>query len=256
VLPVPTRAPPWTAGDDLLIRSGPMRLRGWCLSLLFLSTGCASVSAYRRSSDEISGVARRLCEQGLLSWPDLARFPPDMAPRDYVRPEDLAWLQAHPEVIPPETPPEAGSPRCEVSDPHIIFGDFATVAVDEAQVSLQRTSVGWRMAYWLPEESRVEAARPRSLDSGAARATGRLWGPELVYTPEAVEQGVKGRMVIRCVITRAGLATSCRVLEPLPLMVQPALDMIASSRYQPVLWNGKPVDMAYTFTFHLKPPKR
>ncbi|NPC70952.1 hypothetical protein HPP05_14455 [Corallococcus exiguus] len=247
--------------------------RGLCLSLglllPWLGTGCASLSRGLRGPGEITDKARRLCEHNLLAWPDLSRFPADMAPQDYVRPEDLAWLQAHPEVPPPVTKPPSQPGLCEVQAPSVL-GDFATVAVklrpttdEEAppgdiMATFQETPGGWRLVYWLPEEAALPAQAIGAnvpLFSEALIQPWKLSGTDLVYTREALQERVQGLMVIRCVITRRGNLTHCHTLKPLPFMVQPALEALWGSRYAPAKLDGEFVDVRYTFHFNLRAPR-
>ncbi|WP_147450186.1 energy transducer TonB [Corallococcus carmarthensis] len=239
-----------------------------CLLLPWLGTGCASLSRGFRGPGEITDKARRLCQHNLLAWPDLGRFPADMSPQDYVRPEDLAWLQAHPEVPPPVTPPPAQPGLCEVLSPSV-HGDFATVSVKlrpspEAEadappgdilVAFQETPAGWRLVYWLPEEAALPAQASGAnipLFSEALHRPLKLSGADLAYTREALEKGVQGMMAIRCVITRQGSLTHCHTLKPLPFMVQPALEALWGSRYAPAKLDGAFVDVRYTFYFNLR----
>ncbi|WP_208729668.1 energy transducer TonB [Corallococcus exercitus] len=241
--------------------------RGWCLSLglllAWLGTGCASLSASLGGTGEASEKARRLCEQGLLTWPDLARFPADMPPQDYVRSEDLAWLQAHPEAVPPEEPLSAQPPLCEVQDATNAEGDFTVVVMKlqppteqepegrNALLTFHRAPEGWRLTYWLPEDAQAGATNV-PLFSEAMPRPQKLSGQDLAYTREALQEGVQGLMAIRCVITRAGSVINCHTLKPLPLMVEPALKALWGSRYAPVTLAGKPIDVRYTFIFRMK----
>ncbi|GMU07263.1 energy transducer TonB [Corallococcus caeni] len=238
------------------------------LLLAWLGTGCASLSRGMRGPGEITDKARRLCEHHLLAWPDLARFPADMRPQDYVRPEDLAWLQAHPDVPPPVVKPPSEPGLCEILPP-TINGDFATVAVKlrpsagtdkdappgDFIAAFQETADGWRLAYWLPEEAAVPSQASGAnipLFSEAMKPPQKLSGPDLGYTREALQEGVQGLMVIRCVIARARTVTHCHTLKPLPLMVQPALDALWNSRFAPATLDGGFVDVRYTFHFNLR----
>ena len=233
-----------------------------CLLLPWMGTGCASVGTALGRTGEVSDKARRLCEQGLLSWPDLARFPADMPPQDYVRPEDLAWLGAHPEAVPPEEPLATRPPLCEVRSAST-EDDFAVVLMRlqppsehepkgrDTQLVFHRAPAGWRLAYWLPEDARSGATKV-PLYSEAMTRPQKLSGEDLVYTREALERNAQGVMAIRCVITRAGNVINCHPLLSVPLMVEPALRTLWGSRYSPATLNGDPIDVRYTFIYRMR----
>jgi protein TonB len=50
---------------------------------------------------------------------------------------------------------------------------------------------------------------------------------------------------VRCVITTTGTLQGCRVLQSLPYLEQPVLEALAHRRYTPVLFPGRPVNVAY-----------
>ncbi|RKH39537.1 energy transducer TonB [Corallococcus sicarius] len=247
---------------------GPLRLGRM---LLLLATvpgfGCATLSAHLKAPEEISEKARRLCMNSLLAWPELSRFPADMRPQDYVRPEDLAWLQAHPEVSPSIAKPPASPGLCEVL-PFSVEEGFAVVPVrtrpstpakgwpsGDILVAFLQTPLGWRAAYWLPEEAAFPpqvAAANVLLFSEAMTRPQKLSGNDVIYTKEALQARVQGLMVIRCVITRGGSVNGCHTLRPVPLMTQPALKTLWNQLYAPATLDGKSVDTRYTFYMRLR----
>ncbi|CAM4133339.1 energy transducer TonB [Corallococcus sp. ZKHCc1 1396] len=246
--------------------------------LPWLGSGCASVSGSTRGAEgEITEKARRLCEHGLLSWPDLSRFPADMRPEDSIRAEDLAYLQAHPESLPPSPRPPPSQPmRCEVKDPPNISEGFATVQVklwpgaeadgppvefpvDFVQPSVEWPRAGWRLAYWFAEEGAVSpqmaAAQVPFFSSDSMTRPKKLSGEEAAYTREAIEKRIQGQMAIRCVITREGNVINCHSLKSLPLMTPVALKALRGSRFEPATVDGKPLSVRYMFLFNLHLPR-
>ncbi|WP_158625077.1 energy transducer TonB [Corallococcus terminator] len=237
------------------------------LMLPWTGGGCASIAASVRGPEgEITEKARRLCELGLLSRPDLSLFPADMRPEDSIRPEDLAYLQAHPE-FPPSSPPPSQPLRCELKSPPNTDDGFATVQVKlrpgaeadgptaEFPVNFVRTSAGWRLAYWFAEEGAVSpqmAAAQVPFFSEPMTKPKKLSGEDLSYTQEAVEKRIQGHMAIRCVITREGSVINCHSLKSLPLMTPVALKMLWGSRFAPATLDGKPIAVRYMFHFKLK----
>ncbi|RKH54558.1 energy transducer TonB, partial [Corallococcus llansteffanensis] len=83
----------------------------------------------------------------------------------------------------------------------------------------------------------------------------QISGPQVSYTREAIEARVQGLMIVKCVITTEGKVERCRVIKPLPHMEQAVMDVLAASRYKPVTFQGRPVEVQYTFNFNLKLPR-
>lgn len=83
----------------------------------------------------------------------------------------------------------------------------------------------------------------------------KLSGPDPEYTKEALAAGIEGTMVIKCVITKEGKATKCRIIRPLPHMEQAVLQSLYRSRYTPVTLRGRPVAVDYTFYIRLSLPR-
>jgi protein TonB len=81
----------------------------------------------------------------------------------------------------------------------------------------------------------------------------RLSGREPQLTAEARAGRVQGTALVRCVITREGQVTRCRLLNRLPHMDQELLDALATWRVTPVLAGKQPVEVDYTFAFRLTP---
>jgi periplasmic protein TonB len=83
----------------------------------------------------------------------------------------------------------------------------------------------------------------------------QLEGRDPQYTREALEAHVEGVMVARCVITTAGRLEGCRILKPLPHMEQAVLASLATRRYTPVMYQGRPVSVQYVFQIRLVLPR-
>ncbi len=83
----------------------------------------------------------------------------------------------------------------------------------------------------------------------------KVSGPQAEYTREALEARVAGTMIVKCVITTEGRVERCRIIKPLPHMEKAVLDALTSSRYKPVTFQGRPVQVDYTFTLNFKLPR-
>jgi TonB family protein len=80
-------------------------------------------------------------------------------------------------------------------------------------------------------------------------------GPAPEYTPQAVDRGVEGTMVVRCVVTTVGVVRNCKVLKGLPYMNEAVISALLQRKYRPALSQGKPLDVYYTFNLRLKLPQ-
>ncbi len=76
----------------------------------------------------------------------------------------------------------------------------------------------------------------------------------VTYTTQALEARVEGTMIVRCTITVEGRVERCTVVKTLPFLEQAVLESLYSSHYTPVMYQGKPVSVGYTFTVKLVPP--
>ncbi|MCY1023264.1 energy transducer TonB [Pyxidicoccus sp. MSG2] len=70
-------------------------------------------------------------------------------------------------------------------------------------------------------------------------------------TDEAKAAHVSGKAVIQCVIKATGDVRDCVVKKPVPLMTEHLVDALHRSKFPPVVYKGKPIDVAYTFTITL-----
>ena len=75
------------------------------------------------------------------------------------------------------------------------------------------------------------------------------------YTKEALDAGVEGPVEVRCLITKAGEVTKCKMLKSLPHMDQAVLDAVATWRCEPASRGGAPVEMQHVFKLRLKLPR-
>ncbi len=80
-------------------------------------------------------------------------------------------------------------------------------------------------------------------------------GAPIQYTREALEARVAGLMIVKCVITTEGAIERCRIIKPLPHMEQAVLDSLYAQRYKPVTFQGRPVQVDYTFNIRLSLPR-
>jgi protein TonB len=79
-------------------------------------------------------------------------------------------------------------------------------------------------------------------------------GVPLQYTHEALRARVSGVIIAKCTITREGDVENCRIIKGLPFMDDAVLQSVTSRHYRPVTFQGRPVNVSYTFTVKLTLP--
>ncbi|QAT86567.1 TonB domain-containing protein [Corallococcus coralloides] len=82
-----------------------------------------------------------------------------------------------------------------------------------------------------------------------------LSGSQFSYTLEAQRAGVEGMIIAKCVITTEGRVRDCRIIRGLPFMDDAVLDALSSRQYQPLTFQGRAVNVSYTFNIRLKMPR-
>ena len=92
-------------------------------------------------------------------------------------------------------------------------------------------------------------------DYDAAMTAPRLVsGPEIQYTPAALEREVEGLVLVRCVVTVEGAVRSCQVVKGLPFMEEAVVTALEQRRYAPATLGGRAVNVRYTFKVRLELP--
>lgn len=74
------------------------------------------------------------------------------------------------------------------------------------------------------------------------------------YTREARDANVQGVVLAKCVITTFGTLERCRILKGIAAMDRAVLSALASWRYTPVLYRGKPTAVEYVIPIRLTLP--
>jgi periplasmic protein TonB len=92
------------------------------------------------------------------------------------------------------------------------------------------------------------------LDEATMTRPELISGPNPTYTVEAIQRGIRGTAVLRCVITEKGAVTGCRVIESLPGMDADLIRTFEQRRYKPATLGGKPVAVVYHFRVTMKMP--
>lgn len=79
----------------------------------------------------------------------------------------------------------------------------------------------------------------------------KISGRDPEYSREALAAGVDGMMIVRCVIELDGKLADCKVIKSLPYMENAVLSALATHRYTPVMFQGRPQRVNYTFNIKL-----
>ena len=69
---------------------------------------------------------------------------------------------------------------------------------------------------------------------------------------EALVAKVEGLIIAKCTITKEGSVTDCKLIKTLPYMDQAIISNLTARKYTPVMFQGQPVSVEYTFTFRIK----
>ncbi len=82
----------------------------------------------------------------------------------------------------------------------------------------------------------------------------KVAGREPQYTREALAARIEGLAIVKCVIRTDGTLANCRTIKSLPHMDREILAALATHRYTPVMYQGRPVSVDYVFNIRLKLP--
>ncbi|RKH45888.1 TonB family protein [Corallococcus sicarius] len=81
-------------------------------------------------------------------------------------------------------------------------------------------------------------------------------GRTIAYSREALATKAEGLVAVRCTITTKGRVENCRILKMVQHMDRAVLDSLQSRLYKPIQYQGRPVNVDYTFTMRLVAPRR
>lgn len=151
------------------------------------------------------------------------------------------------EPAPAPEPPPAPEPVVKAERPKA--SKRAARSSSEAKAAA-RTS----MAARVPEPRRPQtdgvslgSGEPVAFNPAVMTRPQRVSGRAPRLTPEAQAERVRGTALVRCVVTREGQVTNCRLLNGLPYMNQELLEALSTWRVTPATAQGKPIDVDYTF---------
>lgn len=149
----------------------------------------------------------------------------------------------------PSAPPSAQVPSASPATPQ------AEAPIAPPAVETKEPAVTAATAASITTAPATTAAAPEIMrfQDGMARPVA-LSAPSVTYTREARQARVEGTVLARCVITTSGSLTGCRIVKGLPYMDAAVLSALASSRYRPITYEGRPVNVDYVFSLKLVLP--
>jgi hypothetical protein len=132
-------------------------------------------------------------------------------------------------------------------------------------VLFERTPQGWRADFQLPEQERLHPFEPRTCSAVQGPAA-RRFGPGMSkprllagswpqYNREALEARVQGLFIARCRLTARGTTEDCCIVKPLPHLEWTVLRTLSRLRFEPVLYEGEPIDVEYVFNLRFSLPR-
>jgi periplasmic protein TonB len=80
----------------------------------------------------------------------------------------------------------------------------------------------------------------------------RIAGIDPSYPQVARLRGVKGTVIMRCVLTEKGLAQNCTILKSPAYLDDAVLSVASTWRFTPVTWQGRGVSVNYVFKVNFK----
>lgn len=75
-----------------------------------------------------------------------------------------------------------------------------------------------------------------------------------LYTREAIEAGVAGKMKVKCHVLADGSIRRCRVLKSLPHLSEAVVKRLESMRATPTMFQGEAIAIDFIFTFDFQMP--
>lgn len=95
------------------------------------------------------------------------------------------------------------------------------------------------------------ATSPMAFQDGMAQPV-RISGTDPSYPQVARLRGVKGTVIMRCVLTEKGLAQNCTILKSPAYLDDAVLSVANTWRFKPMTWQGRVVPVNYVFKINFK----
>ncbi|QSQ19740.1 energy transducer TonB [Pyxidicoccus parkwayensis] len=181
--------------------------------------------------------------------PPASSSKPKTQPKKPKKPDQIVQPKEIPKEVPKEAEPSEEPPQEEASEEEVeggVEGGVAGGVVGGVVGGVIGGVVGGQLG--------GTGTDVLPFGAGMTRPE-KISGPTPEYTREALEARVAGTMIVKCVVTVEGRVERCRIIKPLPHMDKAVMDALTSSRYKPVTFQGRPVQVDYTFTLNFKLPR-
>ncbi len=174
----------------------------------------ASTGTYRAPPSAVAGKGPK------YTWP-----PPPKAPK----PGQPAAAEEPVGFVQPPAPPEPVAAPAAAPEPVVQQAPVAAVAAPVAAAPVVNTN------------------KPQPFGEGMSRPS-PINPSEIKYPREAIESKASGVEIVRCTIGVDGSTSGCRVIKSVPFMDAPVLEALSHHRGTPVMKDGHPVPVEYTFS--------
>ena len=198
-----------------------------------------------------------------ISWvPARVATPPPLGDPNSSKPTSHSTPSATPQPQPQPQPIPSNAPSVMPEDPGIadaslpgFSGNAGTgPGVIDGEVGGDRSGIGVTPPPLPPPAPRaVEPRPPIRVGSGLVAPTKTRHVAPL-YPPVALAAHREGTVILEAVIAEDGSVREVRVLRPVPLLDQAAIDAVRQWRFTPTLLNGEavPIVMTVTVNFQLR----
>ena len=177
----------------------------------------------------------------------------------YTRPQWEAASLRRPQILNPSSPTQ----RLIALNQWLLRHPETTTS--NLTVLFERTPLGWRADFQLPEQEKLHPREVRSC-SDASRPVARPFGPGMskprllsgswpTYTREALEARVQGLLIAQCRITAKGETKDCCISKPLPFLEWAVLRQLSRLHFEPATYEGEPIDVEYVFHLRFSLPR-
>jgi protein TonB len=101
----------------------------------------------------------------------------------------------------------------------------------------------------------ADVQKPMEFDAGKMEKPKPLSTPEPPYSEKAIERGIEGRIVLKCIVTTEGRVRECQAVKTLPFHdIRAIIETVERWRLTPATLGGRPIDVTYLLTIVMKLP--
>jgi protein TonB len=117
-----------------------------------------------------------------------------------------------------------------------------------ATPSLTSAQIGTPQASGTPDPDRIYSGKEVDKKVSIKRK------PEPSYTQQALDHGVQGRVILRCIFSSTGQVTNIHVTAALPDgLTERAIEAAKKIKFKPAMKDGQPVSMWMELQYYFNP---